>query len=215
MYLNEAEGIFRSRGFEGTLQRLELEEGNNVPLFILGFDPDGAPVAGVRFHGPLEGSYQAAILEEMASSPEIGVIHDVIEREIRLGALEVKGAWSKGATVVGARLLAAISRSVTHAMTWLGAEFAIAAVSDALMPVGDVTGGVQVGTYWVPFPDERYRTVAVSWHRARSYELRVRPTNRRCVVSPSSYCAGRRVWASGPLNRRRFALARRGLWCST
>ncbi len=171
VYLNEAEGIFRSRGFEGTLRRLELEEGNGVSLFILGFDADDAPVAGVRFHGPLEGSYQAAIIEEMASSPEIGVIHDLIEREIRLGALEIKGAWSKGATVVGARLLAAISRSVTHGMNWLGAEFAIAAVSDTLMPVGDVTGALQVGTHWVPFPDERYRTVAVSWHRGRTYEL--------------------------------------------
>jgi len=171
VYLNEAEGIFRSRGFEGTLRRVELEEGNDVPLFILGFDADGNAVAGVRFHGPLEGSHQAAIIEEMASSPEIGLIDDLIEREIRLGALEVKGAWSKGASVVGARLLTAISRSVTHAMNWLGAEFAIAAVSDALMPVGDITGGVQVGTQWVPFPDERYRTVAVSWHRGRTYEL--------------------------------------------
>jgi molybdopterin/thiamine biosynthesis adenylyltransferase len=171
VYLNEAEGIFRSRGFEGTLRRQELEEGSDVSLFILGFDADGAPVAGVRFHGPLEGSYQAAIIEEMASSPEIGVIHDLIESEIRLGALEVKGAWSKGATVVGARLLTAISRSVTHGMNWLGAEFAFAAVSDTLMPVGIVTGGQQVGTEWVPFPDERYRTVAIAWHRGRTYEL--------------------------------------------
>ncbi len=171
VYLNEAEGIFRSRGFEGTLRRVELEEGNGVPLFILGFDSDGAAVAGVRFHGPLEGSYQAAIIEEMATSPEISIIHDLIEQEIRLGALEVKGAWSKGASVVGTRLLSAISRSVTHGMNWLGAEFAIAAVSDTLMPVGDVTGAIQVGTEWVPFPDERYRTVAVSWQRGRTYEL--------------------------------------------
>ena len=170
VYLNEAEGIFRSRGFEGTLRRLELEEGNGVPLFILGFDADGAAVAGVRFHGPLEGSFQAAIIEEMASSPEIGDIRDLIDAEIRLGALEVKGAWSKGASVVGVPLLSAISRSVTHGMNWLGAEFAIAAVSDTLMPVGDVTGALQVGTQWVPFPDERYRTVAVSWHRGRTYE---------------------------------------------
>jgi molybdopterin/thiamine biosynthesis adenylyltransferase len=171
VYLNEAEGIFRSRGFEGTLRRVELEEGNGVPLFILGFDADGNAVAGVRFHGPLEGSHQAAIIEEMAASPEIGLIHDLIVQEIRLGALEVKGAWSKGASVVGARLLTAISRSVTHGMNWLGAEFAIAAVSDALMPVGEITGALQVGTQWVPFPDERYRTVAVSWHRGRTYEL--------------------------------------------
>ena len=171
VYLNEAEGIFRSRGFEGTLRRLELEEGTDVSLFILGFDAENAPVAGIRFHGPLEGAYQAAIIEEMASSPEIAEIHDLIEREIRLGALEVKGAWSKGAAVVGTRLLTAISRSVTHGMNWLGAEFAIAAVSDTLMPVGIVTGALQVGTQWVPFPDERYRTVAVSWHRGRTYEL--------------------------------------------
>jgi len=178
VYLNEAEGIFRSRGFEGTLRRQELEEGNGVPLFILGFDAEGAPVAGVRFHGPLEGSYQAAIIEEMATSPDITLIHDLIEREIRLGALEVKGAWSKGATVVGTRLLSAISRSVTHGMNWLGAEFAIAAVSDTLMPVGDVTGALQVGTHWVAFPDERYQTVAVSWHRGRTYELAT-PVNQQ------------------------------------
>jgi molybdopterin/thiamine biosynthesis adenylyltransferase/nitroreductase len=171
VYLNEAEGIFRSRGFEGTLRRLELEEGNDVSLFLLGFDPDGNAVAGVRFHGPLEGPHQAAIIEEMASSPEIAMIHDLIEQEIRLGAVEVKGAWSKGASVVGSRLLTAISRSVTHGLNWLGAEFAIAAVSDTLMPVGTVTGGVQVGTHWVPFPDERYQTIAISWQRGRTYEL--------------------------------------------
>ena len=180
MYLNEAEGIFRRRGFEGTLHRQELEEGDGVPLFILGFDADGAPVAGVRFHGPLEGSYQAAIIEEMAPSPDIGDIHDLIEREIRLGALEVKGAWSKGASVVGARLLTAISRSVTHAMNWLGAEFAIAAISDTLLPVGDVTGVAQVGKQWVAFPDERYRTIAVSWHRGRTYELSS-PANQQAL----------------------------------
>jgi len=178
IYLNEAEGIFRSRGFEGTLRRLELEDGNGVSLFILGFDADGAAVAGVRFHGPLEGSHQAAIIEEMASSPEIGVIRDLIEQEIRLGAVELKGAWSKGAAVVGTRLVSALSRSVTHGMNWLGAEFAIAAVSDTLMPVGDVTGAIQVGTQWVPFPDERYRTIAVSWQRGRTYELST-PENQR------------------------------------
>jgi molybdopterin/thiamine biosynthesis adenylyltransferase/nitroreductase len=178
VYLNEAEGIFRSRGFEGTLRRLELEEGNDVSLFLLGFDAEGNAVAGVRFHGPLEGAHQAAIVEEMATSPEIGIIHDLIEQEIRLGAVEVKGAWSKGATVVGSRLLTAISRSVTHGLNWLGAEFAIAAVSDTLMPVGTATGGVQVGTQWVPFPDERYRTIAISWQRGRTYELAT-PENQR------------------------------------
>ncbi len=171
IYLNEAEGIYRHRGFEGTLRRQELEEGHGVSLFFLGFSPDGEPVAGVRFHGPLEGSHQAAVIEEMAASPEIDEISELIDNQVRLGAIEVKGAWSKGEATIGYRQVAAISRSVTHAMNWLGVEFAVAAVSDALVPVGSVAGGRMLGTCWVPFPDDRYRTVAVVWYRSRSHEL--------------------------------------------
>ncbi len=38
-----------------------------MPLFFLGFAPDGEAVAGVRFHGPLEGSHEACLIEEMAA----------------------------------------------------------------------------------------------------------------------------------------------------
>jgi molybdopterin/thiamine biosynthesis adenylyltransferase len=178
MYLNEAEGKYRSHGFEGTLRRQELEDGEGVPLFFVGFTPEGEPVVGVRFHGPLEGSHQAFLIEEMAASPEIDDIRALIDKEIRLGALEVKGAWSKGTAVTGVRLVAAISRSVTHAMNWLGAEFAIAAVSDTLVAVGSPAGGRMVGTAWVPFPDDRYRTVCVSWERSRTYELSTPPNQQ-------------------------------------
>ncbi len=171
LYLNEAEGKYRSHGFEGTLRRQELEDGDGVSLFFLGFDSNGQAVAGVRYHGPLEGSHQAAIVEEMSTSPDIGEIIELIDREVRLGVLESKGAWSKGEAKTGARLAAALSHCSIHAMTWLGAECTIAAVSDTLLPVGDVTGVSRIGTFSVPFPDERYRTVAVAWRRARSYEL--------------------------------------------
>ena len=171
IYLNEAEGKYRSHGFEGTLRRQELEDGHDVPLFFLGFNAEGEPVAGVRFHGPLEGSHQAFLMEEMIDSPEIEDIQALIEREIRLGTIEVKGAWSKGAAVTGVRLIAAITRSVTHAMNWLGTEFAIAAVSDTLEEVGTPAGGRKFGMASVPYPDERYRTICVSWERSRSYEL--------------------------------------------
>src|ERR1019366_3263167 len=40
-----------------------------------------------------------------------------------------------------------------------------------LLPIGDVTGAKMIGTCSVPFPDERYRTVAVSLRRTLSYEL--------------------------------------------
>ena len=180
IYLDGAEGIYRRYGFEETLHRREFEDGTGVPLFFLGFSPDGEAVAGVRFHGPLEGSHQAFLIEEMASSPEIDEIAATIDKEVRTGAIESKGAWSKGEAVVGQRLAVAMSRCFIHAMTWLGAEFAIAAVSDRLLPVGELTGAVRVGTTPVPFPDERYRTVAVSFRRTLSYELST-PSNQQAL----------------------------------
>ncbi len=171
VYLNEAEGAYKSYGVEQSLSRRDLEDGVGVPLFFLGFNAEGEAVAGVRFHGPLESRHQAAIVDEMGGSSELEEIGALIDAEVRLGAIEVKGAWSKGEQVVGTRLVQTISRSVTHAMTWLGSERAVAAVSDALVPVGSVAGGRQVGTTWVAFPDERYRTIAVCWRRARTPEL--------------------------------------------
>ncbi len=171
LYLNGAEGVYRSHGLEGTIRRKDFEDGNGVSLFFLGFAPDGDPVAGVRFLGPLEGSYQAILIEEMAASHEVDMIASLIDQEVRHGALEAKGAWSKGEAVTGHRLISAISRSFVHAMNWLGAEFAVAAVADRLMPVADVTGARMIGTTWVPFPDDRYKTVALAWRRTLSYEL--------------------------------------------
>jgi molybdopterin/thiamine biosynthesis adenylyltransferase/nitroreductase len=170
LYLNEAEGIYRDHGFENTLRRQDLEDGNGVTLFFLGFDADGQVVAGVRCHGPLEGSQETAIAEEMAGSAEVDLITSTIDAHISHGVIEIKGAFSKGENTTGHRLVATISRSVTHAMQWLGAEFAVAAVSDGLLPTGHETGARQVGTLSVPFPDERYQTVAVEWTRSRSYE---------------------------------------------
>ena len=90
IYLDGAEGMYRSYGFEETLRRREFEDGAGVSLFFLGFSPDGEAVAGVRFHGPLEGSHQTALIEEMAASPEIDEILATIDREIRTGALEAR-----------------------------------------------------------------------------------------------------------------------------
>ena len=174
-YLDDAEGKYRSYGFESTLRRRELEEGRGVPLFFVGFAPDGEPVAGLRFHGPLENRWGAALMEELATLPEIDEIGDLIDREVRLGVIEAKGA-----SVLGVRMVATISRMMTHAATWLGAERTIAAVSDQLIPVGKVAGGEVLSRNWVPFPDERYRTYAVTWQRGRTYDL-ADDENRRAL----------------------------------
>ena len=197
IYLDEAEGTYRNRGFEGTLRRRELEEGEGVSLFFLGFDPDGRAVAGVRVHGPLDGSYQTALVEEMADSPEIDELAALIDQEARLGAVEIKGAWSKGEAQTGYRLVESMSRCVIHALSWLGAEFAIAAVSDTLLPVVASTGVTQAGSCWVPFPDERYRTIALTWRRTRSYELAT-PAHQLSLRQEAEQLARGPV-ASGPI----------------
>ncbi len=171
MYLDGAEGKYRSYGFEETLHRKDLEAGNGVSLFFLAFDADNKVVGGVRVHGPLESRHQAAIMGEMAASTEIEQIGELIDQNIALGAIEIKGAWSHGESAIGHRLLVALSRCVVHALNWLGAEFAIMAVADRLQPLGELTGAVRIGTTSVAFPDERYRTVAGMYRRTLSYEL--------------------------------------------
>jgi hypothetical protein len=171
LYLHEAEGRYRNFGFEGKLHLQDLDEGNGVPLFFLGFDVHGKPVAGVRCHGPLDSRDQAFLLEEMGSSPEIDMLARTLDEEIPLGVVEIKGAWSKGEAATGHRLIEAIARTATHSMNWLGAEHAVAAISDTLLSAGTASGARMLGSAAVPFPDARYRTIALSWHRSRTLEL--------------------------------------------
>ena len=171
LYLDGAQDKYTSYGFAETLHRQELELGHGVSLFILAFDSHERCVGGLRVHGPLENRYQSAIIGEMAASPDIDEIGAMIDHESRRGAIEVKGAWSKGEAETGFRLLEVFSRCVVHALHWLGAEFAVMAVADRLLPVGAVTGAIRVGETSVAFPDERYRTVAVTYRRNLSYEL--------------------------------------------
>jgi hypothetical protein len=170
-YLDGAEGKYRHHGFEAALQRRRMENASGVSLFFVGITPDGEMVAGVRFHGPLEGSHQAAIIGEMASSPDLDDISGAIDSNARYGVLEMKGAWSKGRDVTGHRLIPAIARCATHAMNWLGAEVTIAAISDTLLPFSDGTGARMISSTPVPFPDDRYKTVSVLWRRGSNLEL--------------------------------------------
>ena len=188
IYLDEGEGQFRLRGVEVALHRQELEQGRGVSLFFLGFGANDEAVCGVRFHGPLESAYRAVLLEEMAESDELGDLERLISDHIRGGVIEVKGMWSKGAAATGFRLVAAITRSVTHAMNWLGADFAITAVSDNLVPIGSPGGARQVGERWVPYPDDRYRTVPVCWYRGTTYELSA-PEHQRAMRIESEQLA--------------------------
>jgi hypothetical protein len=200
LYLHEAEGRYRNFGFEGKLHLQDLDEGTGVSLFFLGFDQNDRPVAGVRCHGPLEASHQAILLEEMGSSPEVGMLARTIDDEAPLGVVEIKGAWSKGEVATGHRLIEAIARCAVHSMNWLGAEHAIAAISDTLLPAGMASGGRMLGDAAVPFPDARYRTIALSWHRARSLELATPDGQQALRLEGEHLARGPGLLRSGPVS---------------
>jgi molybdopterin/thiamine biosynthesis adenylyltransferase/nitroreductase len=188
-YLHGAEERYRNFGFVDTLRRQNLEDGHGVSLFFLGFDAAGEAVAGVRCHGPLDEGERTFLVDEIGDSPEIDLLTDLINEQMPLGLLEIKGAWSSGKAATGHRLLSAISRSVTHAINWLGSEYAVAGVSDVLLPIGLATGARQIGTATVPYPDERYRTIALTWCRSQSQELSS-PENAEALRREGEQLAG-------------------------
>jgi nitroreductase len=209
VYLDGAEGVYRNWGFEDTLQRRVLAAGKDVPLFFLAFNQDHEAVAGVRIHGPLEGAHEAFLMHEMAQSTEIDLIRDTIDAEVRYGAIEIKGAWSKGGAVLGVQLVLPITRCFVHAMNWLGAEYAVAAVSDRLLPVGPLTGGTVIGTTSVPFPDERYRTIAVQYRRLQSYETSPPENQQALRLEGEQLARGPAMVGVGTVDQRSAAMQSR------
>jgi molybdopterin/thiamine biosynthesis adenylyltransferase/nitroreductase len=157
------EGLERSYQRYGVTgaRREEYEHSSEVSLFWVGFDAEGNVVAGQRVHGPLDGIHQVSLLDEMAGSSEIDLIRDEVESYIPGGLLECKGAWSDGEAKVGARFVQASCRMFAHANNWLGTRATVVTCADRLFPNGPgVTGATQIGSEFVPYPDERYRTGA-------------------------------------------------------
>jgi len=136
----------------------------------------------------------------MGASPEIALLARTIDDEAALGVVEIKGAWSKGEAATGHRLIEAIARCATHSMNWLGAEHAIAAISDTLLFAGTASGGRMLGEAAVPFPDERYRTVALSWHRSRSLELATPEGRQALRLEGEQLSRGPGVLHAGPVS---------------
>ena len=148
-------------------------------------------------------------MHEMAQSTEIDLIRDTIDAEVRYGAIEIKGAWSKGGAVLGVQLVLPITRCFVHAMNWLGAEYAVAAVSDRLLPVGPLTGGTVIGTTSVPFPDERYRTIAVQYRRLQSYETSPPENQQALRLEGEQLARGPAMVGVGTVDQRSAAMQSR------
>jgi molybdopterin/thiamine biosynthesis adenylyltransferase len=170
-YLDGAESRYRYHGVSGALERDKIESGASTSLFWVAID-HGCVVAGLRCHGPLASSTEAAALRELAAHPDLAEIEKEIRQRIHLGVVEIKGVWVARGRDDHGQLSNALARCYVHSLDWLGGQFALCTASDHALDRWHSTGGRQVdGRSPVPYPDDRYRTVMMWWERDRIAEL--------------------------------------------
>jgi molybdopterin/thiamine biosynthesis adenylyltransferase len=170
-YLDGAEARYRHHGVHHALERNRVEDGTSTSLFWVAID-HGCVVAGLRCHGPIASTGEAAALRELASHSDLALIEQEIRERMRFGVVEIKGVWVALARDDHRQLSSALARCYVHSLEWLDARFALCTASDHALDRWVSTGGRQVdGRIAVPYPDDRYRTVMMWWDRERVGEL--------------------------------------------
>jgi hypothetical protein len=169
-YLDGGEARYKKHGYAPVLGRDEIQQGQGVSMFFVGFDAHEKVVAGVRVHGPLSATSQVQALAEMAGSSEIDELASIIERSLPFGVIELKGAWGTMASGGMHAMGNALGRCPSHALTWLRAELAIGTVAMRLQGKAEQSGARQIGTESVPYPSERFRTIMAGWRRSQIME---------------------------------------------
>jgi len=166
-YLDGAEASYEQYGLSALIDREELGRGESVTLFFVGMDTRGQIRAGMRCHGPLDAAAASRALAEMNDSPEMKELQRSIEQSIPYGVIELKGAWGSiegpGAYLVTRTL----ARCGIYALSWLRSELALGAVADYLREPLSESGAQMIGTSGVAYPSPEYKTVLMSWGRAR------------------------------------------------
>jgi molybdopterin/thiamine biosynthesis adenylyltransferase len=163
-YLDGAEERYRRHGVEHTLERPRISEGRAISLFWIVLDGDAA-VAGMRCHGPLVVADDAAALRELAAHPSVGELHAEIAARLREGVVEVKGVWVAAGRADGEHLSRALARCYVHSLTLLRSRHALCTTADHALQRWMSSGGRVASLDPFPYPDERYRTVAMWWDR--------------------------------------------------
>ena len=165
-YLDGATREYEKYGLSKLIDRERLARGDGVSVFFVGLDAGEHVTAGFRCHGPIDNVSTSRALSEMATSPEAPELLEIVRGAVPHGVIEIKGAW-RAASGNGAHVVAdALVRCIIHALEWLGAEVALAAVAERLEALATLTGARKVGTESATYPSERYRTILMAWHRS-------------------------------------------------
>lgn len=163
-YLAHAAATYRSFGVEAALELSSTRDGKSTSLFVVGVEPSGDVVAGVRFQGPISTPEEAHVSLEFAGSPGEEAVRSALCVRVPHGVVEFKAGWVQVGHPQGDVLADAIARSFVHGMRLLGARFGCCSAATYATRRWESTGGqVMSGLQPVPYPDDRYQTTLLWW----------------------------------------------------
>jgi molybdopterin/thiamine biosynthesis adenylyltransferase len=166
LYVDGLHASYQAYGVSSACSAELLGATPDTSLFFLAEDSSGNVLGGIRFVGPLKDLSQSATVAEMSESPQLQDLADAMSSHIPFGLIEIKGLWALGTVKTGASLLPPLVRTVRPAAALLGAAHAYASYADRLTPQVRDCGAQDFYLTPVPYPDERYATVAVHFDLA-------------------------------------------------
>lgn len=166
-YLNGLEQTYLAFGTERALDLRAIFTGRQLPIFAVAIDDDNRVVGGLRAHGPLVESAEAHALQEFEIDP-VGqaTVRRLLDERIPAGVAEIKGVWTAEDAPHRRELSNALARGFVHMMTVLNIEYTFCTAAEHaarrwLTAGGEIVDGLEP----VAYPDERYRTTMMWWHR--------------------------------------------------
>ncbi|MEO3781903.1 hypothetical protein ABGB12_01125 [Actinocorallia sp. B10E7] len=167
-FLRGALAAYRRFGVESALEYQAIRDGGTTSCFIVGLDPDGEAMAGVRILWPYHGLDEVHALRAWAARPGEQSFRDTLAERLADGIVEVKAVWVDRQTRLPG-LGAAVARCVAHAAWLHDVRYSLMTASaHAVARYVGVGAGVAAEVAPVPYPDRRYTTVPLWWD-AHSY----------------------------------------------
>lgn len=164
-----AEGAFRSYrafGVESVLDHEAMTTGRDTVMFFVALDSAGEILAGVRAVGPLLSPDDSHAVAEWAGQPHQQLVSSTIAQCLPLGIMELKSAWTVGASGRGRALSDVIVRACIHMGALLDAQFLMATAASFIVAKWMTAGADLVPVDPAPYPDDRFQTQMVLWDRS-------------------------------------------------
>jgi hypothetical protein len=182
-YLEGAHRSYRTAAVEAALAEVEQPS-----MFFVVVDCDDRVIGGIRCHGPLTSSFDAAVLRELAGHPQFDELHSLLDGLVAAGVVEIKGTWVDPACQRHG-LGRTLGRCSTHAMRWFGARHAIGCADRRLVPFWYSSGWrtvERIGPF--PYPDEHHQSV-VLWLEGAELAERCAPEQLELIRNETEQLA--------------------------